>query len=160
MTGQRTAYASVAFQAHTEGEFRGSVPLSDLALLPDDPAETMHSVAVIYQNALGEIKRWQEDAKSLRKSKTPLSARKAWELGDILRRLDDDLAGYGCQLENPYGHFEQHAGIPYKRVGGFVTLRRYVPDIELIPSDLKWNSIIKTVKSTGQAIAAGTMRGS
>lgn len=160
MTEQRTVYASVAFREHTEGQFRGSVPLGDLALLSDDPAETMRSVAVIYQDALNEIKRWQEDAKPLRQSKTPLSARKAWELGDILHRLNDGLAEHGCCLENPYGHFEQHAGIPYKRAGDFVTFRRYVPAMELIPKDLKWSSVIKTVKSSGQAIAAGTTQGS
>lgn len=154
---RQDAYASVAFKKRG-GAFRGSVPLGDLALLPNDPAETMRVVTAIYQNTLTDIKRWQDDAGTLRKSRTPLPARKAWELGDILHRLDADLAEQGCCIENLYDHLERHAGISPKRAGGFITFRRYVPDAELIPIGLKWNNIMKTVKSTSQAITAGSYR--
>lgn len=158
MMERQNAYASVAFKKRG-GAFRGSVPLGDLALLPNDPAETMRVVTAIYQNALAEIKLWQDDAGALRKSRTPLPARKAWELGDILHRLNVDLAGQGCCIENLYNHLERHASISSKRAGGFITFRRYVPDAELIPVSLKWNNIMKTVKSTSQAIAAGSYKG-
>ncbi len=154
MTVGKVIYASVAFKKHG-GAYQGSVPLSDLALLPNDPADTMRAVTGIYEAALLDIKRWQREAKSLRQSRTPMSVRKAWELGDVLHRLNTNLAGHGCQLENLYDHLEHHAGLPPKRATSFVTLRRYVDDADVIPQQLQWNRIMKTVKATSQAIAAG-----
>ena len=148
-------YANVAFKKSYDG-FRASVPIGDLARLPNDPAETMRAAVVVYQQTLAEIRRWQADATALRRAKTPMSVRKAWELGDIIHRLNIKLAEQGCRLENPYGHLEQHAGISRKRISGFITLRRYVSDAELIPEKLQWNRVLKTVKSTSQAIAAGS----
>lgn len=37
----------------------------------------------------------------------------------------------------------------------YVTFRRYVDDINTIPEDLKWNSIVKNSKAAGQAISTG-----
>lgn len=151
----QSRYASVEFRKQGNS-FRGSVPITDLALIPNDPAETMNTVTKIYQNALTEIKYWHEDADALRKSKTPMPARKVWELGDILDRLNAGLAEQGCRIENLYDHLERHAGIPSKRASSFVTLRRYVDDAEMIPENLQWNKILKTVKSSSQAIGSGT----
>ena len=145
--------ASVAFKRRG-GAYQGSVPLKDLALLRNDPAETMHAVSTIYRMALREIRQWQRDAESVRQSKMPLSARKAWELGDIVHRLNADLAEHSCRLENLYDHLARHAGTS-SWLSQYVTLRRYVNDKEAIPQSLKWNSIAKKVKPAGQAIAAG-----
>lgn len=149
-------YASVAFKKRG-GAFRGSVPMGDLILLTNGPAETIHVVTIIYQNALADIKRWQKEASELRKSKTPLTVRKVWELGDVLHQLNNDLAEQGCRIENLYDHLERHADISPKRASSFVTLRRYVPDAELIPEDLHWNKILKTVKTASLAIADGCL---
>ena len=149
----RGPLAALEFKKH-DGSYRGSVPLGDLALLPNDPAETMRIVTDIYQNALTEIRHWQQEAKVARRSKTPLSARKAWELGDIVCRLEAALAKHSCRVDGLYDHLAQHAGTP-GWLGTFCTFRRYVDDPEAIPEDLKWNSIAKRARAAGQAIAAG-----
>ncbi len=156
MTVDKAIYASVAFK-RCGGAYQGSVPLGDLGLLSHDPAETMQSVTGIYEAALADIKRWQKEASSLRQSRTPMSVRKAWELGDILYRLNAGLAENGCQVENLYDHLERHAGLSSKRASSFGTLRRYVDDVNAIPPELQWNRILKTVKSTSEAIAAGLL---
>ena len=148
-------YASVAFKKRGS-TFRGSVPIGDLALLPKGSAETMQEATIIYQDALADIRRWQNDANILRKLRTPMTVRKVWELGDILHRLNSDLAEQGCRIENLYNHLERHANISPKRASSFVTLRRYVADVELIPEDLQWNKILKTVRSSTIAIADGS----
>lgn len=148
-----TPLAALEFKKR-DGTYRGSVPVGDLALLPNDPAETMRIVTVIYQNTLGEIRRWQQEAQVLRRSKTPLSARKAWKLGDIVSRLEADLAKHSCRVDGLYAHLARHAGTP-GWLGSFCTFRRYVDDLEAIPENLKWNSIAKRAKAAGQAIAAG-----
>ena len=154
MRDHRESYAALIFK-RLDGIYRGSVPISDLALLNNDPAETMRAVTDIYRRALSEIRQWQLEAKSIRRSKMPLPARKAWELGDIVYRLEIDLAQHSCKLENTYDHLTRHAKTP-GWLGSFVTFRRYVDDKEAIPENLKWNSVAKKAGSVGQAITAGT----
>ena len=154
MTGNEPTYANVAFRKRG-GAYQGSVPLGDLPLLAGDPAATMSTVTELYRAALADIRRWQTDAKILRHSKTPMSVTKAWELGNILHSLNSDLAKHGCRIDKIYEHLERHAGLSSKRASSFVTLRRYVDDAAIIPPELQWNRILKTVKTTSQAIAAG-----
>ena len=147
------AYAGVAFRERG-GDYRASAPLSDLALLRDDPAETLRAATDKYRSALGQIRQWQRDVESLRRSKTALPAKKAWELGNIVHKLDEELAKHGCQLEDPYGHLERHVGLSPKWLAQYITFRRYVEDVDAIPATLKWNSIMKSVRSAGEAIAS------
>ena len=148
------SYALVAFKRQGDS-FQASTSIRDLALIREDPALILRSAAEIYTKALGEILRWQGDAGVLQRAKTPMSARKAWELGDIVHRLNELLAENGCQLEDLYDHLESHAGVRRKWLSKYVTFRRYVNDRNVIPPDLKWNSVEKVTKSAGQAIAAG-----
>ena len=157
MSESRDPLASLAFKKRGS-TYQGSVPLQDLTLLRNDPAETMRIATATYADALGKVKRWQNEARHLRRSKISLTARKAWELGDIIDKLADDVEAQGCQIEKLYDHLERHAQLPAKRGSSFVTLRRYVPDPSLIPADLRWNDILKTVKSSAQSIASGTYR--
>ena len=153
MNDSRGPLAALEFTKR-DGTYRGSVPVSELALLPDDPAETMRAVTVIYQCALEEIRQWQQETQSLRGSKTPLPARKAWQLGDVVYRLEVNLEQHSCRIVGLYDHLAQHAGTP-GWLGSFHTFRRYVNDPESIPDNLKWNSIAKRAKTAGQAITAG-----
>ena len=156
MTQDQRPLASVVFEKRGE-EYQGSVPLTDLALLRDDPAETLRIVTGLYSGALEQIQQWQSDVKSLRQSRTPLPASKAWELGDTVAKLSEDLEKHGCCLDGLYDHLERHAGLSRKWLGNFMTFRRYVGDKDMIPEGLRWNEILKTAKSAGQAIADGVI---
>lgn len=153
MSVQKKLYATVAFKRRGN-IYQGSVLLSELPLLSGDPAEKIHTVTTIYHTAVEEIRQWQKDMKSLGKPRTPLLARKAWELGDIVYRLQSDLAKHSFRIENLYDHLARHTGTS-RWLRTYVTFRRYVDDINTIPEDLKWNSIVKNSKAAGQAISAG-----
>lgn len=145
--------AKIAFKKRG-GAYRGSVALGELALLPGDPAAAMQAATGIYQTALSEIRRWQRETQAQRQTKQPLTARRAWELGDILHRLEYGLASYSCRLDDPYGHLRRHVGatralIPYR------TFRRHLDDPESIPADLKWETIAKRAKAAAQSLAGG-----
>lgn len=155
MKDESDRLASVAFTKRGS-TYRASAPLGDLALLSKDPALTMRRATDTYEEALGEIRRWQREVRTLRKSQTPLPAYKAWELGDIVCRLKSNLASHGCELDDLYGHLERHAKLPPKWLTQYVTLRRYVDDVEAIPTEIKWNSIMKSVKSASLLIAASS----
>ena len=155
MTNGKDRYAAVTFKKRGSA-YRGTVLLSNLALLRDDPAETMREVTAIYRGAMTDVKRWQSDVKSLRRSSAPLplSARKAWELGDILHKLRTDLAERGCRLDGLYDHLERHVGLAPRRASSFVTLRRYVENPGSIPKNLKWHNMEKAAKLFSRSIAA------
>ena len=155
MSRGRAPLAALEFKKRG-GNYRGSVPVGELVLLPNDPAETMRTVTTVYQSALDEIRQWQQETEALRRSKTPLSARKAWELGEIVRRLEADLEKHSCRIDGLYDHLARHAGTP-GWLGTFCTFRRYLDDPESISENLKWNSIAKRAKAAGQAIAAGVL---
>ena len=154
MTARKNDYASIAFKKRG-GTYQGSAPLRDLPLFQKDPAETMRAATDSYCTALRHVKQWQREVKNMRKSKAPLTARKAWKLGDIVHILNQDLADHGCRLENLYGHLQRHAGLCPKRLSSYVTLRRYVDDVKAIPPNLKWYNIEKKVKVASQVIIDG-----
>ena len=153
MINAKGRYAAVTFKKRGNA-YQGTVLLSNLALLRDDPAETMREVTSIYRGAVTNVKRWQSDIRVLRKSKVPLSARKAWELGDILHKLRTDLAKRGCRLDGLYDHLERHVGLAPRRARSFVTLRRYVENPDSIPENLTWHNMEKTAKSFSRNIVA------
>ena len=155
MTENRGPLAALEFRRR-DGTYRGSVPLGELSLLPNDPAETMRSVTDIYRSALSEIRQWQRETQAIRQSRTPLTARRAWQLGDIIHRLETNLKLHSCHLVDLYGHLSRHAGTT-DWLGAFRTFRRYVDDPESIPENLKWNSVAKRAKASGQAIASGQL---
>jgi len=137
------------------GAYRGSVRLGDLSKLRGDPAETMRDAAGIYRESLIEIKRWRREAQTLREAKSPLPARKAWHLGDILHRLQTELMARGCKLQSVYDHLERHAGLQPRRAAEFIALRKHIDDAAAIPEDLNWNRIVKNVKAGAKLARAG-----
>lgn len=136
------------------GAYRGSVQLRDLSKLRGDPADTLRAAADSYRESLMEIKQWRQEARALRENKTPLPARKAWQLGDILHRLHAQLMLRGCKLQSVYGHLHRHAGLHPKRAAEFATLRRYIDAVEMIPRGTTWRSIAGRVKLNAVAIAS------
>lgn len=154
MNFQRDVRASLSF-IRRGSSYRASVPLKDLTLLRGDPADVMSTATVIYSKALLDIKDWRLRVKASHQSRESLSARHAWELGDIIHKLNEEIANIGCRLEDLYTHLKRHAGLSAYRSSRCVTLRRYVSKVDAIPVDLKWSSVEKSVRATAHVIAAG-----
>ena len=154
MNFQRDVPASLSF-IKRGSSYRASVPLKDLALFRGDPADVMAKATGIYNKALLDIKEWRQSANASYQSRESLSARQAWELGDIIHKLNEEFANIGCRLEDLYTHLKRHAGLSEYRSSRCVTLRRYVSKVDAIPVDLKWSSMEKSVKATAQVISAG-----
>ncbi len=153
MTGQNNMHASLSFTKRGS-LYRASIPLKDIALLHGDPAEVMSKATAIYGKALIDIKAWCRDVNSAGQKKKPLLARKAWELGDIIQILIEDLDLIGCLLEGLHTHLARHARLSSYRSSRCLTFRRYIDDIYAIPVDLKWSRVEKSVKASAEAIIA------
>ena len=154
MTRQCDMSASLSFTRR--GSFyRASIPLKDLELLQGDPADVMSKATEIYGRALSDIRAWSRQANLARQNRKPLLARKAWELGDIIQNLNEDLDVIGCLLEKLHSHLKRHVGLSSYRSSRCLTFRRYINDVDVIPVDLKWSKVEKSVQSSAEAIAAG-----
>lgn len=154
MTRYCDMYASLSFTKR--GSFyRASIPLKDLSLLDGDPADVMSKATDLYSRALRDIRMWRRQANLARQNRQPLLARKAWELGDIIQRFNDDLGTIGCLLEKLHSHLKRHAGLSSYRSSRCLTFRRHINDIHAIPAGLKWSSVEKSVQASAEAIAAG-----
>lgn len=149
---RRNDCAAVEFK-RVGGAYRGSVSLRDLSKLRGDPAETLRAVAGVYQKSMNDIKQWQREAQTLRDAKSPLPARKAWQLGDILHRLQTELMARGCKVQSVYDHLERHAGLHPKRAAEFAAFRRHLDDAAMIPRAMTWNRIVKSVKPSAAAMS-------
>ena len=154
MMGQSNVYASLSF-IKRGSLYRASIPLKDLALLQGDPADVMSKASDIYVKALTDIKVWRSDVNSAQKKRKPLLARKAWELGDIIQNLNEDLGLIGCLLEGLHAHLARHARLSSYRSSRCLTFRHYINDFDAIPVDLKWSRVEKSVIASAEAIIAG-----
>lgn len=145
--------ASISFRKRG-GLYQGLVPLGDLVSLHNDPAETMLALTISYAGSLEEIRKWRRRANALRKKRQALPAAKAWALGNIVHELNTNMANHGCKIDDPYGHLERHARLRRKWLQPFVTFRRYVPNAENIPGNLKWHEVMKAPKLIGESISS------
>jgi len=149
--------ASVTFKKRGK-VYLGTVPLAHLAVLHGDPAVAMSTAASLYGDAIASIKQWQRDIRRSNGQRTPLLARKAWEVGDVVVRLHQELAMLGCSLENPYSQFLRHTGISPSSLSRFVTLRRHVEDPTSIPEALKWDDVRDSIGATASTLTSKATR--
>lgn len=126
----------------------------DLASLAPDPSARLTGAASRYSATVAEILAWREQASARKGRRQSTTAREAWQLGDIILRLREDLSESGFAVVDLYASLADHAGIPYwsKR---FETFRYHLDDPDLIPEDLRWRRIRSRAREAALAIAAG-----
>lgn len=133
--------------------FQASVAIEDLASLTPDPSTRLNAVAERYAEAITQIIGWRELTSKHKGQRKSTTARQAWQLGDTILRLREDLAKSGFAVVDLYASLSEHAGIPYWS-NKFETFRSHLDDPDLIPEDLSWRSIRARARKAALAIAA------
>lgn len=137
----------------TGAAYRASVGLGDLARIQGDPAELLGAVATTYRDSVSLISEWCKETANAKRCGKNLTARRAWELGDLIIRLRNNMANEGFAIVDLYRHLSEHAGIPYWS-HRFVTFRTYIPRSTHIPEDLGWNRVSKRARAEAIRIMA------
>ena len=153
MPSERRNLASLEF-VRRDGRFRGQVPMGHLSRLVGDPAESMRASTQAFSAAVQEIAIWRKEAARHRKEGEAISARRAWLLGDIVLRLTTQLRNNGTRLEYMYEQLGKHAKTP-ARLDRYVSFRRHLESVDVIPEDLKWTKVADQPALNGRWIAAG-----
>lgn len=133
--------------------YRASVGLSDLSRVQGDPAERLKAAAATYQDSVSRISEWRKETTNAKSGGKNLTARRAWDLGDLIIRLRSNMADQGFAIVDLYRHLSEHAGIPYWSQR-FATFRTYIPQRTRIPADLGWNRVGKRARAEAIGIMA------
>ncbi len=145
--------ASVALEPRGEG-FVASIPLPQLELLGDRPDERLQAACDAYGRTVAIIREVLSDIEQLKGRRTPIPARKMWELGDAVVNLGVELEGNSMEVEGLNDHLVRDLGINAKRMGTIVTFRRHLPEQEMIPETLGWSQCEKQARKVAQELEA------
>ena len=147
------ANASVALEPRGEG-FVASIPLTQLELLGDRPDERLQTACDVYGRTVALIRDVLEDIELLKSRRTPIPARKMWELGDAVVNLSASMDENSMEMDGLNDHLVRDLGINAKRMGTIVTFRRHLPDQDMIPETLGWSQCEKQARKVAQELKA------
>ena len=145
--------ASVALQPRADG-FIASAPLTQLDRLGDKPEAALQTACAVYGRTISAMRQVLDDIDQLKKGRTPIPARKMWELGHAVVTLGAELEANAMELDGLNDHLVRDLGINGKRMGTIVTFRRHLPDQQLIPESLGWSQVEKQARKVAEELKA------
>ena len=148
--------ALVALEPRDEG-FVASVPIAVLDRLGDKPETSLQTACNAYARAVGSMREVLAEIDQLKSRRTPIPARKMWELGDAVVALGNELEEGSMEIEGLSDHLVRDLGINGKRMGTIVTFRRHLPDRELIPESLGWSQCEKQARKVAEELKAAQL---
>lgn len=141
----------VAFEPGRDG-FRASVPMEQLDALGKHPEIALKEASNIYQNSVSRMRLMLAEMDVLKTNRSPIPARKVWELGDAVVALADDLGQKSMELDSLYDHLVRDLGMNEKRLGTMITFRRHLPKQEFIPESLGWSQCEKSARKVAKSL--------
>ena len=144
----------VAFKPGEEG-FIASVSIEQLDSLGARPEASLQKASEIYQRSIDIMRSLLADMVGLKARRTPITARRVWELGDAVLNLVGELSRSSMELDGLYEHLGRELGMNEKRLGTVVTFRRHLPDKELIPESLGWSQCEKSARKVAESLSKG-----
>lgn len=131
-----------------------SIPLAQLELLGDRPDERLQVACDAYGRTVGRMREVLSDIEQLKSRRTPIPARKMWELGDALVNLGAELEENYLEMDGLNDHLVRDLSINAKRMGTIVTFRRHLPEQDMIPESLGWSQCEKQARKVAEELKA------
>ena len=141
----------VAIEPAGDG-FRASVPMEQLDALGKHPELALQEATNIYQNSVSRMQWILAEMDVLKAKRSPIPARKVWELGDAVMALASDLGQKSMELDSLYDHLVRDLGMNEKRLGTVITFRRHLPKQEFIPETLGWSQCEKSARKVAESL--------
>ena len=139
----------VTFEPVEDG-FRGSVPMEKLDALGNNPELELKEASRIYQNSVSRMQLLLAEMAGFKARRSPIPARKVWELGDAVMSLTCDLGIKSMELDDLYKHLVRDLGMNEKRLGTMITFRRHLLRQEYIPETLGWSQCEKGARKVAE----------
>ena len=141
----------VTFEPGEDG-FRASVPMGQLDALGKHPELALKEASNIYQDSVIRMRLLLAEMDVLKTKRSPIPARKVWELGDAVVTLTGDLGQKSMELDSLYDHLVRDLGMNEKRLGTVITFRRHLPKQEFIPEALGWSQCEKSARKVAESL--------
>lgn len=138
-----------------DGKFKGYLSMEAVFGGGKDPEVILHEATIIYQKAINKMIFIVNLIKDSRAKHNPVAARKIWQLGDTIFELRDELEKIGLEIDGVYDHLSRDLEVKKKWLEKVVILRRYLPDINLIPESLNWGYFEKGTRRKAENLKSG-----
>jgi len=138
----------------SENDYIASVSMSEFLSSSVDLEPALKHASEVYKSSIEQMDSLIDDIQANRRKKVLLPARKIWKLGDSIFNLVNNLEVLGFQLDNLYEHLERDLNVKRKWLEKVIILRRYLPDIEIIPSSLNWGKCEKGTRRVAEILLA------
>lgn len=152
MTNRKLGF--VSFEPIND-RFRGYLSIEIVLSTEKEPEILLKKSTKIYENALTKMASIVSDIKNSRANRTPVSARKIWQLGNVIFKLRDELEELGLEIDGIYDHLPRDLEVKRKWLEKVIILRRYLPDIKLIPESLNWGRCEKSTRRKAERLKSG-----
>ena len=120
-----------------------------------EPEILIQKATKIYKNSIAKLMSIIAEINKCKMDKKKVAARKVWLVGNEVYKLRDDLEGLGLQLDGVYDHLTRDLGAKKKWLEKAIILRRYIPEIELIPEALNWGKLEKGTRRKTERLRLG-----
>jgi len=132
-----------------------SLSLEGLLSLPMDVERLLRRAAASYGESTTVMRSLVSHIEDDRSNRKPISARRIWELGDIIFTLIATLEKLSLQLDGVYAHLTRDLGVRRMWLEKVIIFRRYVPRKDLIPENLRWGRCARTPRRVAQLLLEG-----
>jgi hypothetical protein len=123
-----------------------------LELLGDRPDERLQVACDAYGRTVATIREVLADIEQLKSRRTPIPARKMWELGHAVVSLGAELEENSMEMDGLNDHLVRDLGINAKRMGTIATFRRHLPEQEMVPETLGWSQCEKQARKVAEEL--------
>ncbi len=150
--GQDAVSVSVKFIPRTS-RFAAAIRVDGQVGWPRFLDHVPKDLAEVYAMRIRNMRLILEANERRKRRGEPVLARSIWGLGNriFLLRRDVELR-FWMEIEDLYGHLERDLGLSRQTLSRIVTLRRYVPQMKMIPPGLTWSAISSSPKRFGEGL--------
>ncbi|MCD6282560.1 hypothetical protein J7J84_02995 [bacterium] len=121
-----------------DDSFRAYLSLEGSENLKGDWEKKLEKSAEIYSDATVAMRKMKAQMDRMRKQRTPIPARRVWDLGDQVVRLTGKLRLKGLQIDGLYDHLCRDLAVKRMWLEKVIIFRSHIPRKALIPSKLAW----------------------
>jgi len=153
--GEEVSIATSSFVSFepANGAFRAFLSIHAALDGDTDPEELAQEAVAVYERQIRQMRAAVDQIDALRTTRRLVSARRVWQVGDLVFQLTRELADLHLELDGVYEHLTRDLGVKRKWLEKAVILRRYVDDVSLIPESLNWGRIEKGTARAARRIS-------
>jgi hypothetical protein len=139
----------------TNGKYRGCLSIDTAVTGDTNPDMKIRKALKLYLKYLRKLRLLIAHIEAKRRKREYISARKMWEVGDLIFELKDALAAISLQLDGLYYHLVRDLGVKRKWLEKAIIFRRYIPEANIIPPALNWGKCEKGTRKVALGLANG-----